>query len=93
MSEKPEIQYPPLPPLSKWLPVLVVAWLFPGGGHFYLKRTYRGLILSGCILVSFAIGLMMRGYMFQPAGGDLLTTVIYYGGFLADLAKADGVSQ
>jgi len=86
MSEKPEIQYPPLPPVSKWLPVLVVAWLFPGGGHFYLKRTYRGLILSGCILVSFAIGLMMRGYMFQPTGGDLLTTVIYYGGFLANLA-------
>jgi hypothetical protein len=86
MSDQTEIQYPPLPPLSKWLPVLLLAWVFPGGGHFYLKRTYRGLILAGCVIVSFAIGLMMHGYIFQPAGGDLLTTIIYYGGFLADFA-------
>jgi len=38
------------------------------------------------VVISFALGLMMRGYIFQPAGGDLLTTVIYYGGFLADLS-------
>ena len=28
---------------------------------------------------------MMRGALFQPQGGDLLTTVIYYGGFIGDL--------
>ena len=26
---------------------------------------------------------MMRGPMFQPQGGDLLTTIIYYGGFIS----------
>ena len=31
----------------------------------------------------FLIGIMMRGPFFQPQGGDLPTTIIYYGGFLA----------
>jgi hypothetical protein len=86
MSDLAETPYPALPPLSKWLPVVLLAWIIPGGGHFYLKRTYRGLILCGCVVVTFALGLMMRGYIFQPAGGDLLTAVIYYGGFISDLS-------
>lgn len=28
---------------------------------------------------------MMRGALFSPQGGDLLTTVIYYGGFIGNL--------
>ena len=87
MSENVATPYPPLPPLSKWLPVLLVAWLVPGGGHFMLKKTYRGLILCGSTVVLFLFGLMMRGYMFQPMTGDLLTTIIYVGGFLADLSS------
>jgi hypothetical protein len=35
----------------------------------------------------FVLGLMMRGPLFQPQGGDLLTTIIYYGGFVAHLAS------
>ena len=34
----------------------------------------------------FLLGLMMRGAMFQPQTGDVLTTVIYVGGFFSDLA-------
>ena len=33
----------------------------------------------------FLLGLMMRGALFTPQSGDLLTTVIYYGGFVGDL--------
>jgi hypothetical protein len=33
----------------------------------------------------FLLGIMMRGAMFQPQTGDLLTTVIYWGGFIGDL--------
>ncbi len=87
MSENAAVQYPPLPPVSKWLPVILVAWLVPGGGHFMLKKTYRGLILSGSILLTFLFGLMMRGYMFEPTTGDVLTTIIYVGGFLADMGS------
>jgi hypothetical protein len=35
----------------------------------------------------FLLGLMMRGAMFQPQTGDILTTVIYVGGFIGDLAS------
>jgi hypothetical protein len=34
----------------------------------------------------FLLGIMMRGPLFQPQSGDLLTIVIYYGGFLSHLA-------
>ena len=35
----------------------------------------------------FLLGLLMRGTMFSPQTGDLLTTVIYVGGFLGDLGS------
>jgi hypothetical protein len=72
-------------PSRNWVPVVALAWLIPGGGHFLLKRAGRGAILAGCVLVMFLLGLMMRGAMFQWQTGDVLTTVIYCGGFLADL--------
>jgi hypothetical protein len=31
------------------------------------------------------LGLMMRGALFQPQSGDLLTMVIYVGGFIGNL--------
>ncbi len=72
-------------PVGKWAPAVALAWLIPGGGHFLLKRPARGAILAGCVVLTFLFGLMMRGAMFQWQTGDLLTTVIYCGGFLADL--------
>lgn len=65
--------------------MVALAWLVPGGGHFLLKRTSRGIILAVSVIVIFLLGLMMRGALFQPQGGDLLTMVIYYGGFIGDL--------
>jgi len=50
-----------------------------------LKRTSRGVILAISVIVIFLLGLMMRGALFQPQSGDLLTMVIYYGGFIGDL--------
>ena len=32
----------PSVPFSKWLPVVLIAWAIPGGGHIYLKQTQRG---------------------------------------------------
>lgn len=86
MSEKTVQPYPPLPPLRQWLLPVVLAWIIPGGGHFMLKRHYRGAILAGSVLIMFVLGLLMRGYMFEPMSGDLLTTIIYTGGFIADMA-------
>jgi hypothetical protein len=73
------------PATNNWLPVVALAWFIPGGGHFLLKRPGRGAILAGCVALTFVLGLMMRGAFFQWQTGDLLTTVIYCGGFIGDL--------
>jgi hypothetical protein len=73
------------PSMGKWLPAVALAWLVPGGGHFLLKRPGRGGLIAASVAAMFLLGLMMRGALFQPQGGDLLTTVIYYGGFIGDL--------
>jgi len=73
------------PSVGKWLPAVALAWLIPGGGHFLLKRPGRGALIALSVVAMFLMGLMMRGFLFQPQGGDLLTTVIYYGGFIGDL--------
>ncbi len=75
------------PPLSAWAPAVALAWLVPGGGHFLLKRPGRGALLSLSVLAMFLFGLMMRGAMFQPQTGDLLTTIIYTGGFVGDVCS------
>ena len=77
----------PLPPVAAWAPALALSWLVPGGGHLLLKRTGRGLLLMAAITSMFVCGLMMRGAMFQPESGDLLTTLINTGGFIGDLAS------
>jgi hypothetical protein len=84
---KEKEQKQPLPPVAEWAPALALSWLVPGGGHLLLKRTGRGLLLMAAVTSMFICGLMMRGAMFQPETGDLLTTLINTGGFIGDLAS------
>jgi len=77
----------PMPPLRLWGPVVSVAWLIPGGGHFLLKRYGRAALLLFAVTGMFLFGLMMRGALFKPQTGDLLTTLIYCGGFVGNLAN------
>jgi hypothetical protein len=72
-------------PLGKWLPAVLLAWIIPGGGYFLLKRPGRGGLIAASVTAMFVLGLMMRGALFSPQTGDLLTIVIYCGGFLGDL--------
>ncbi len=76
-----------MPPLGQWLPAVALGWLIPGGGHLLLKRRGRGLLLLASITAMFACGLLMRGAMFHPETGDLLTTIINVGGFIGDLCS------
>ncbi|HWC98424.1 MAG TPA: DUF6677 family protein [Candidatus Sulfopaludibacter sp.] len=84
VTEKEEKQ--PMAPIGTWAPAVALGWLIPGGGHFLLKRTGRGVLLLVAITSMFVCGLLMRGAMFQPQTGDLLTTLINVGGFVGDLA-------
>jgi hypothetical protein len=73
--------------MGSWMPAVALGWLIPGGGHFLLKRHGRGALLLVSVLTMFLLGLAMRGAMFQPQTGDILTTIIYVGGFIGDLAS------
>jgi hypothetical protein len=76
-----------MPPVNVWLPAVLVAWIIPGGGHFLLKKRGRGALILASVTLMFLFGLFMRGMMFTPERGDILTTLINYGGFLSDLAS------
>ena len=86
-KEKEEKRRQPLPPLSAWVPAVALSWLIPGGGHLLLKRNGRGALLLVSVTGMFLCGLMMRGAMFQPQSGDLLTTIINTGGFIGDVCS------
>lgn len=70
-----------------WVTPVLLGWLLPGGGHFYLRRWNRGGALLFAVAGMFLFGLMMRGRMFEPSSGDLFTTVVNYGGYIADIAN------
>ncbi len=77
----------PAPSIKAWAGPVVLGWLVPGGGHFLLKRTGRGGLILFSVVSMFLLGLMMRGAMFQPQSGDILTMIIYCGGFVGDIAS------
>jgi TM2 domain-containing membrane protein YozV len=77
----------PMPPLSAWVPAVALGWIVPGGGHFLLKRRGRGALLLLSVTGMFVCGLLMRGAMFQPQSGDLLTIIINTGGFIGDMCS------
>jgi hypothetical protein len=84
MANEKELSQP-MPSIGVWAPAVALGWLIPGGGHFLLKRTGRGILLLAAVTGMFLCGLMMRGAMFTPQSGDLLTTLINTGGFIGDI--------
>ena len=73
--------------ISAWLPAIAVGWLVPGGGHFLLHRRGRAGLIAGSVTLMFLFGLFMRGAMFTPQDGDLLTKLITWGGFVGNIAN------
>jgi len=82
-----DVQVSPTPVVSSvgWFPAVLLGWVIPGGGHLLLKRPARGGLIAASVSGMFLLGLMMRGALFSPQTGDLLTTVIYCGGFVGNL--------
>jgi hypothetical protein len=70
---------------GKWIAAVALGWIIPGGGHMLLKRPARGAIILACVASMYLLGLMMRGALFVPKSEDLLTTLIYYGGFVGNV--------
>jgi hypothetical protein len=44
---------------------LIVGWLFPGAGHFLLRKWVRGALLSVSIIAMFGLGLAMQGKVYS----------------------------
>ena len=84
-KEKPVKE--PSPPMNLWLAPVALGWFVPGGGHFLLGRRGRGALLGIAITAMFVLGLLMRGAMFKPQSGDILTILINWGGFVGDIAS------
>ena len=74
-------------PIGTWILPVLAAWVVPGGGHFLQKKTGRGVLILASVGLMFLFGMFMRGMMFTPERGDILTTLINYGGFVCDLAS------
>jgi len=74
-------------PISTWILPVVAAWVVPGGGHFLQKKSGRGILILASVGLMFLFGMFMRGMMFTPERGDILTTLINYGGFVCDVAS------
>jgi hypothetical protein len=73
--------------IAQLVPMLGLAWLIPGAGHFLLKRTSRAALLFSCVCLAFLLGLLMRGAFFEPQSGDLFTTLITWGGYVGNIAS------
>jgi hypothetical protein len=86
MAAQEQVKEPSVP-ISAWLPAVALGWLVPGGGHLLLKRQGRAALVMASVTLMFLFGLFMRGSMFTPQSGDLLTILINYGGFLGDMAS------
>jgi hypothetical protein len=87
MAEKEKPAKEPMPPINVWLPAVALGWFIPGGGHLLLKRRGRAALLAVSITFMFVLGLLMRGAMFKPQSGDILTILINWGGFVGDIAS------
>jgi hypothetical protein len=61
--------------------VLLLGWLVPGGGHLYLGKWVRGLLLMVSIVAMFAIGIALQGKVYSAGTGEPLDML----GFVGDL--------
>jgi hypothetical protein len=68
---------------------LIAGWLFPGAGHFLLRKWGRGALLCGSIVGMFVLGLAMKGKIYGGASeilemlgmaGEMGNGLLYFAG-------------
>lgn len=84
------------PLVPPWL-VVLVAWLVPGLGHFFLGRKLRAAVFAAVVAVAFVVGIACQGELILPKPGDPLSyfaTIATLGnGALFFLAKLLGLGD
>lgn len=80
-DKKPAQPEFPVTPIS--LIAGLAGWIVPGGGHFLLKKWWRGTFLLVSITLMFGIGVWMDGKVYTPNTGDILDML----GFVGDVSS------
>jgi hypothetical protein len=65
--------------LGKTITAALLAWLIPGAGHMFLKRSGRGLFFAALIFISLGIGYRLEGNLYRPIPGQPLTRLATVG--------------
>lgn len=75
-------------PNANPLAAAVLAWVFPGLGHAYLKRGRTALLYAAIVTATFLLGLSFEGRLYSPEPGQPLTilaTFAVYGAGLLNI--------
>lgn len=71
---------------------MILAWLVPGLGHFYLGRRRTAIAFAGIVLLTFLAGLSFQGRLYTIEDGQPLTILatfaVYGAGVLNLVARA-----
>ena len=59
--------------MAQMVMAAALAWLVPGLGHVYLKRSARGVIFFVLVVAAIAIGCNLQGNLYRPAPGQPLS--------------------
>jgi hypothetical protein len=57
---------------------LVLGWFFPGLGHVFLKRYWRGLIFFLCVTCMFLLGIFLEGRIYSFQTENPLTILAFF---------------
>jgi hypothetical protein len=63
----------PAAPVGNPYLAMLLAWLVPGLGHFYVRRAARGALFLALVLVCLWVGCSLQGNLYQPMQGQPLT--------------------
>ena len=89
-AEQPPVGNAPpqaIPAGNRWGAVLL-AWIFPGLGHAYLRRPRTALAYAILVTLTFLLGLSFEGRLYSPEAGQPLTylaTFAVYGAGLLNI--------
>ena len=81
-GDKGLIDAPPTTSVNPTL-ALIAGWLVPGAGHLLLGKWIRATLLMASILGMFAIGIALKGKIYNPNVGEPLDML----GFAGDLGS------
>ena len=79
LNDAPQEQEKHYPMTTQAVLAPIIGWLIPGGGHFFLKKWYRGALLLLSVVAFYAVGILANGKVYQGNTGDLLDILGFVG--------------